>query len=93
MDEIIEIVDIVMFVACMSLLFLLGMNARILPTWMFLNSIQLIMHSVLLSTSMPSNLHYFLLHYLNLIRMSPPSYLNKETEVIQYENIQVDYEL
>ena len=81
-----------MFVACLSLLFFLGINARILPTWMFLNSIQLIMHSVLLSTSMPSNLHYFLLHYLNLIRMNPPS-LNLEMELLQRESGQVDYEL
>ena len=93
MDQITEIVDIVMVLACISLLFFLGINARILPTWMFLNSIQLIMHTVLLSTSMPSNLHYFLMHYLNLIRMSPPSYLEPEMEVLQYETDQNYYEL
>ena len=73
MEKITNIVDIVMFAVFLSLLFFLGINARLLPTWMFLNSMQLIVHAVLLSTSMPSNLHYFLWHYLNLIRMNPKS--------------------
>ena len=81
-----------MIIACFALLFLLGINARMLPTWMFLNSIQLIIHSALLSTNMPSNLHYFLFHYLNLFRLNPEA-VDLEMEIWQRESGQIDYEL
>ena len=55
-------------VGCLLLIFI-GLGGRLLPTWMFLNSLQLIVHLPLLSTSMPSNLHFFLVKYLNFIRM------------------------
>ena len=51
------------------LILFIGLGGRLLPTWMFLNSLQLIVHLPLLSKSMPSNLHFFLFKYLNFIRM------------------------
>ena len=45
-------------------------GGRLLPTWMFFNSLQLIVYSPLVSTSMPSNLHYFLVNYLQLVRLN-----------------------
>ena len=51
------------------LVFVIGIGGRDLPTWMFLNSLSLVLHTPLLPTNMPSNLHMFLLDYLNLIRM------------------------
>ena len=40
----------------------------LLPTWMFINSLQIIAHMVLLKTLMPGNVHYFLTKYLNWLR-------------------------
>ena len=40
---------------------LIGLGGRLLPTWMFINSMQLIFHAPLLNTYMPANLNYFLL--------------------------------
>ena len=48
-----------MLVACLLLL-LIGMNARLLPMWMFINSMQLFVHTPLLASYMPSSLNYFL---------------------------------
>ena len=62
--------DIAMMSAIISLIFFIGIGGRLLPTWMFLNSLQLVVHTPLLSTNMPSNLHYFLVKYLNLLRMN-----------------------
>ena len=41
---------------------------------------------------MPSNLHYFLAHYLNLIRLNPES-LDLEMELWQRESGFIDYQL
>ena len=40
----------------------------LLPAWMFINSLQIIAHMVLLKTLMPGNVHYFLTKYLNWLR-------------------------
>ena len=40
----------------------------LLPTWIFINSLQIIAHTVLLKTLMPANAHYFLSTYLNWLR-------------------------
>ena len=40
----------------------------LLPTWMFINSLQIIAHMVLLKTLMPGPAHYFLTKYLNWLR-------------------------
>ena len=47
-----------------------GMGGRLLPTWMFFNSMQLIAHTPLLDTYMPSNLNYFLIKFLDLVRIN-----------------------
>ena len=46
------------------------MGARLLPTWMFLNSLQLIAHTPLLATYMPANLNYFLIKLLKIARLN-----------------------
>lgn len=78
-------------VALVLLLFI-GLGGRLLPTWMFLNSIQLIVHLPLLSTSMPSNLHFFLVKYLNFIRMNAES-IDRYIEVLERESGLADYDL
>ena len=40
----------------------------LLPTWMFINSLQIIAHMALLKTLMPANAHYFLSKYLDWLR-------------------------
>lgn len=52
---------------------ILGLGGRLLPVWMFINSLQLIMHTQLLETELPANLHYFMNHYLGLLRLNTES--------------------
>jgi hypothetical protein len=40
-----------------------------LPSWMFLNSLQLVAHLPLINTAMPANLHQFLRKYLDFVRL------------------------
>ena len=40
----------------------------LLPTWMFINSLQIITHMALLKTMMPGNAQYFLAKYLEWLR-------------------------
>lgn len=39
-----------------------------LPTWMFINSLQIIAHLALVKTMIPANAHYFLKQYLDWLR-------------------------
>ena len=57
------------FTALMGVMLLVGMGGSLLPTFMFLNSMQLIVHTPLLATNMPGNLHMFLLKYLDMLRL------------------------
>ena len=59
----------VMLLGCVPMLLFLGLGGRLLPTWMFLNSLQLMVHAPMLATNIPAILHYFLVDYLNLIRL------------------------
>lgn len=40
----------------------------LLPTWMFINSLQIIAHMPLMNSLMPGNAHYFLTKYLDMVR-------------------------
>ena len=40
----------------------------LLPTWMFINALQLLAHLPLLNSNMPANAHYFLSKYLDRVR-------------------------
>ena len=42
----------------------------LLPTWMFLNSIQLIFHLPLIKSDMPSHAFFFMTDYLNKLRLN-----------------------
>ena len=53
--------------ACVFLLPLVTAGS-LLPTWMFINSLQIIAHMTLIKTLMPANVHYFLRKYLDLLR-------------------------
>ena len=60
--------DTLIYVISLALPFcLLG---SLLPIWMFVNTLQLIAHTPLINTAMPSNAHYFLMKYLNIVRLN-----------------------
>ena len=74
------------------LLLLLGVGGRLLPTWMFLNSMQLIVHTPMLATYVPANLHYFLVKYLSIFRLNSKQ-INDLVKNWQLENGLFNYQL
>ena len=62
-------VTVLTFTTLMGVMIFAGLGGRLLPTFMFLNSIQLIVHTPLLATYMPGNLHLFFLKYLDMLRL------------------------
>ena len=75
----------------MLLAIFIGFGGRLLPTWMFINSMQLIVHTPLLQTNMPANLHMFLQRYLDLLRLNveffsqPINQGQTEEGILKYE--------
>ena len=51
---------------------LAAFSGSLLPVWMFFNSLSLLAHVPLLSSALPTNINYFLLDYLNLVRLHSP---------------------
>ena len=86
LDMINDFVDGFIVFSSLAAVVFLGMGGRLLPTWMFLNSMQLIVHTPMLNTFMPSNLHYFLISYLNFVRINPKA-LDKSMLAWQQESI------
>lgn len=74
------------------LLLLMGFGGRLLPTWMFVNSMQLVTHSPLLTTFMPANMHVFLTDYLGWLRLYSVE-LDFKLESWQHERGLYDYQL
>ena len=51
--------------------FVAYINGGILvPIWMFINTIILVVHLPLIKSNMPSNIHYMLIHFLNIFRLN-----------------------
>ena len=46
-----------------------GLGHKVLAFWMFVNSIQLVLHVPLLAIPIPANMHYFLAQYLDIARL------------------------
>ena len=65
-------------------------QGSLLTMWVFINSLQLIAHIPLVAISMPANAHYFLLNFLNLVRLNITA-LNKQLDTLDGE--MTDYEL
>ena len=51
------------------MLCLIGIGGGTLPTWMFINTMSLIVHTPLLIADMPANLRNFLQKYLDIMRL------------------------
>ena len=73
------------------LIFCFAIIGAQLPTWMFINSLSLIVHTTLLNSLMPPSVFYTFKKYLHLVRLNWPA-LNKDIEkthdVFEYENDQ-----
>ena len=67
-DNVLEYSYIIMGVIGFLLLLLVLTCGPLLPFWMFLNSMQLMVHVPLIRTAIPGNAHYFFLDYLNILR-------------------------
>lgn len=83
--------DAMLTIFCFLFLFV-GLGARLLPTWMFLNSLQLIVHTPLIAAYMPANLNYFLIQLLGIARLSSKK-IDEAIETWQWEEGFQNYEL
>lgn len=70
LDHVMTTLDTAMIASLAPMALYVGLGGRLLPIWMFLNSMQLVVHLPLLPTNMPGNAHYFLTHYLSYIRLN-----------------------
>ena len=59
----------VLLVATFAIILPVIAVGSLLPTWIFINSLQIIAHTVLLKTLMPANAHYFLSTFLDWLRL------------------------
>jgi len=50
--------------------FLAIFRGSLVQTWLFINSLQLIAHLPLISSKLPANAHYFLLNFMNMVRLN-----------------------
>lgn len=68
---VVDLFDYVFFILLITVLFLLPVCflGKSLPVWIFLNTLQLVAHMLLLNSSMPGNLHQFLIKYNDLVRL------------------------
>jgi len=62
----------------------------LLPTWMFINSLQIIAHLTLLKTIMPANGHYFLKKYLDLLRWYQDDFVFWLNEQINFKRYHLE---
>ena len=92
LQQVEETMNGLMVTAFVPFLMLVGFGGRLLPTWMFLNSMQLIVHTPLLQTFMPSNLNLFFVDYLNLVRLNSEQ-IGEQIDAWQKDRGQADYEL
>ena len=69
------------------LLLLIFSCGPILSVWMFLNSMQLILHIPLLNGSLPGNSHWFMLSYLNVIRLHVGGWHTSLQEYLGYDGL------
>lgn len=69
-ESIMPVLDSALVTGMIPIIFLIGLGGSLLPTWMFLNSLQLIVHVPMIDAHLPASLHYFLVNYLSVIRLN-----------------------
>lgn len=83
----------VLYVVGVCIFILILTCGPLLPVWMFINSMQLILHVILIKSFIPGHAHYFLLDYLNIWRLhffGINSWLREEFFI---EELQMDVQL
>lgn len=65
-------------------------GGSLLPTWIFLNSLEIISHMVLLKTMMPANVHFFLKKWNDWRRWYVPSYWDHLKVKYDFETYALD---
>ena len=78
-DVFVDLFNGLMLTILLVLMIFIGLSGRLLPIWMFLNTMQLIVHTPLLATFMPPKINYFLLQLLAKVRV------HSEEASISYE--------
>ena len=63
----------------------------LLPTWIFINSLQIIAHMVLLKTIMPGTVHYFLDKYLQWLRWYDSDFIQWLEESYEFKKYDLDF--
>ena len=77
-----------------GLVFLLVMTVGpLLPVWMFINSMQLILHVPLIRTNLPGNAHFFLLDHLNILRLQFSRFNLWLQEVMAKHDVKLDTDM
>ena len=61
-----------------------------LPTWMFINSLSLIVHTTLLNSLMPPGVWYVFKKYLNLVRLNSPDLNERIEEAYEVKEYSLD---
>ena len=89
-DSVSDIVNTILVTSFAPMFFLIGLGGQLLPTWMFLNSLQLITHVPMIDAHIPAPLHYFLVNYLTMIRLDSEK-LGDEAETEQKEQGVANY--
>jgi len=64
-----DVISAPLLIVMLLFLFIALCGGRLLPTWMFLNSMQLILHVILIRTDMPSHAFFFIHNFLNKFRL------------------------
>ena len=90
--EEIELLDFGPTLMGLSLLFILPFVTigSLLPTWMFINSLQLLAHLPLLNSSMPANSQVFLNKYLNWVRWYDEDFIKDAESKLGSKQYDVD---
>ena len=90
-DSVSDMVNTMLVTGFAPMLFLVGLGGQLLPTWMFLNSLQLITHVPMIDAHVPATLHYFLVNYLTMIRLDSEK-IGDQAEAEQKEQGVANYE-
>lgn len=63
----------------------------LLPTWMFINTLQLLAHLPLLNSSMPANAHHFLKGYLDMVRWYDKDFIDDVENSLDSKKYDVEF--
>lgn len=63
----------------------------LLPIWVFINSLEIISHMILLKTLMPGNAHYFLKKWNDWRRLFDPSVWEYFEEILSFKSYGLDF--